>query len=124
MKLSKIFSLVNSAYKRNERYFTFNCPTKKALPVLQLLTQKGFIKNFSKTGNIIKVHLQYSRNFTAIQDIKVISTKVTYYKKAKVNRREKLNPIKSSIATTPKGVICNLKSKKLQVGGKTLAEFY
>lgn len=124
MKLSKIFSLINSAYKRNEKHFTFYSPTKKALPILQILTQKGFIKNFSKTGNIIKVFLQYSRNFTAIQDIKVISTKATYYKKCKIYRRTKLNPIKSSIATTPKGVICNLESKKLSVGGKILAEFY
>ena len=124
MKISKIFSLINSAYKRNEKYFTFYSPTKKALPILQVLIHKGVIKNFSKTGNIIKVFLQYSRNFTAIQDIKVIATKNTYYKKSKIYRTLAVNPIKSSIATTPKGVICNLKSKQLQVGGKTLAEFY
>lgn len=95
--------------------------------ILKKLVKLGFIKNYSISGEkikIITVELLYKQGTPAISGINIISKPGRRWYVSVKDIKPVLNSFGYAILSTSKGILTNVEAKKAKVGGDLLFEIW
>ncbi len=122
-RLSDFVTRVRNGYRAGLE--TIEVPlTKTVEKISQVLAEEGYLNGVKKEGNKLVLTLKYNGREPGITGIKRVSKPGARIYSGVKNFPKVLGGLGLNILTTPKGILSEIKAKKLNTGGEIIAQVW
>jgi small subunit ribosomal protein S8 len=121
--LSDLITRIRNGY--SAKLETIEVPlTKTVEQVAKVLADEGYLESVKKEKNVLTITLKYAGRDPVITGIKRVSKPGARIYASVKNFPKVVGGLGINILTTPKGVISEIKAKKLNTGGEIIAQVW